>query len=53
MMVLIKLQKEDKAIFRQLIEDERSIKEWKDRFDASSKALGSLIVGGRVCESFE
>lgn len=46
---LIKLgleQKEDKQILKQLVEDERSIKEWKARFDTASKALG-IIAGMR------
>ena len=40
-------QKEDKQILKQLVEDERSIKEWKARFDTASKALG-IIAGMRV-----
>lgn len=37
-------QKEDKQILKQLVEDERSVKEWKARFDADIKALG-IIAG--------
>lgn len=39
-------QKEDKQILKQLVQDERSIKEWKARFDTASKALG-IIAGMR------
>lgn len=35
-------QKEDKQILKQLVEDEKFIKEWKARFDTASKALGVI-----------
>lgn len=35
-------QKHDKQILKQLVEDERSIKEWKARFDTAGKALGII-----------
>jgi len=35
-------QKVDKQLLRQLILDERELKEWKARFDTSSKALGII-----------
>ena len=37
-------QKEDKQVLKQLVEDERSIKEWKARFNTAIKALG--IISG-------
>lgn len=43
-----KEQKEDKLVLKQLVEDERSIKEWKARFDTASKALGIIAGMGKV-----
>lgn len=43
-------QKEDKAILKQLIEDERELKKWKARFGRYAKLPpieGDLIVGMR------
>ena len=43
-------QKEDKQILKQLVEDERSIKEWKARFGRYAKLPpieGDLIAGMR------